>query len=196
MSLEVGQRYKIIRYGEPRDPGERIPLILGPGRAFGSGEHETTSSCLEELEKIPIIQGAKVLDVGCGSGILSIAAARLGARSVIAFDPDPYAINASVNNIRLNRLEKVIIPLEGELEKVEDHDFDVIMANLYGDLLLLLMKEIAARLKPGGYLLLSGILFEYAWDLKTGFAKIGFELLKARYLEDYVTLRFGKSLHS
>jgi ribosomal protein L11 methyltransferase len=195
MSFKIGRRFEIFRSTEALEPGERIPLILGSGRAFGSGEHETTSSCLEELEIIPILPGAKVLDVGCGTGILSIAAARMGAGAVIAFDPDPEAIKAAVNNIGLNRLEKTIIALEGELEIAADHDFDVIMANLYGDILLKLVGEMAARLKPGGYLLLSGILFEYAWDLKTRFTQRGFDLLKARYLEEYVTLRFRKGLH-
>jgi ribosomal protein L11 methyltransferase len=193
MSFKIGRRFDIFRSTEVIEPGDRIPLVLGSGRAFGSGEHETTSSCLEEMEKIPLIPGAKVLDIGCGTGILSLAAAGMGAHEVIAFDPDPEAIKAIMNNLRLNRMRKKIIALEGELKIIKDRDFDVIIANLYGDLLVKMTGEIAARLKPGGYLLLSGILYEYAWDLKTGFGKIGFELLKARYLEEYVTLRFRKS---
>jgi ribosomal protein L11 methyltransferase len=192
MSFKIGKQFEVFRSNETIEDGERIPIILGSGRAFGSGEHETTISCLEELENIPIIPDAKVLDVGCGTGILSIAAAGMGARSVIAVDPDANAIKATVKNIKLNKVEKKIVPLEGELEIVDDDDFDVIMSNLYGDILLKLVEGLSQRLRPGGFLLLSGILYEYTYDLKTAFIKRGFDLLKERYLEEYTTLLFRK----
>jgi ribosomal protein L11 methyltransferase len=192
MSFKIGKHFEVFRSTETVGVSERIPIILGVGRAFGSGDHETTSSCLEELENIPSLRGAKVLDVGCGTGILSIAAAKMGARQVTALDPDHKAITVTMESIRLNHLENKIIPRQGELELVEDHDFDVIISNLYGDLLLRLVKDLSIRLRTGGYLLLSGILYEYAYDLKTAFIQRGFDLLKARYLEEYTTLLFSK----
>jgi len=193
MSFKIGKHFEVFRCTEAAPPAnERVPIILGVGRAFGSGDHETTSSCLEELENIPIIRDAKVLDVGCGTGILSIAAAKLGARQVTALDPDINAITVTMASIQLNGLENKVIPLQGELGLVEDHDFDVIISNLYGDLLLALVKDISIRLNTGGYLLLSGILYEYAYDLKAAFIKRGFDLLKARYLEEYTTMVFNK----
>jgi ribosomal protein L11 methyltransferase len=192
MSFKIGKYFEVFRSTEAPAASDRIPIILGVGRAFGSGDHETTSSCLEELENIPVIRDAKVLDVGCGTGILSIAAAKLGARQVSALDPDHNAIKVTLESIRLNGLENKVIPLHGELGLVEDHDFDVIISNLYGDLLLELVKGLSIRLKTGGYLLLSGILYEYAYDLKTAFIKRGFDLLKARYLEEYTTMLFKK----
>jgi ribosomal protein L11 methyltransferase len=192
VSIKIGTRFEIFRSFEAINTGERLTIILGSGRAFGSGEHETTSSCLEEMENIPIILNSKVLDVGCGTGILSIAAARLGARNITAVDPDPRAIKATVKNIKLNNVESTIIPLEGELEIVEDHDFDVIISNLYGDILLNLARDLSKRLKPSGYLLLSGILYEYTYDLKRVLIQSGYDLLKARYLEEYTTLLFRK----
>ncbi|MGD2086433.1 MAG: 50S ribosomal protein L11 methyltransferase [Candidatus Aminicenantes bacterium] len=192
MSFKIGKHIEVFRSTETVEASERIPIILEVGRAFGSGDHETTSSCLEELESIPSIRGAKVLDVGCGTGILSIAAAKMGARQVTALDPDHKAINVTRESIRLNHLENKVIPRQGELEIVEDHDFDVIVSNLYGDLLLLLVKDFAIRLKTGGYLLLSGILYEYTYDLKRALSQTGFDLLKARYLEEYTTLLFRK----
>ena len=188
MSIKIGKHFEIFRSSETINPGERLPIILGTGRAFGSGDHETTSSCLEELENIPIIRDAKVLDVGCGTGVLSIAAARLGARYVAALDPEPNAIKVTVKSIELNHMEEKIFPLQGELHMVQDDDFDIIMANLYGDLLVQLVKDIPARLKPGGYVLLSGILYEYTYDIKTALIQRGFDLLKVRYLEEYTTL--------
>jgi len=192
MSIKIGKHFEVFRSSETIDAGVRIPIILESGRAFGSGEHETTSSCLEELENIPIIRGSKLLDVGCGTGILSIAAAKMGARMVTAIDPDEKAIKVTLESIKLNNLEKKIIPLQGELELVADDDFDVILANLYGDILLNLASGLTARLRPGGYLLLSGILYEYAYDLKKVLIERGFKLLKARYLEEYTTLLFKK----
>ncbi len=188
MSIKIGKHFEVFCSTETIDAGERIPIILGSGRAFGSGEHETTSSCLEELENIPIILNSKVLDVGCGTGILSIAAAMMGARYVTAIDPDPKAIKVTEKNIKLNNVEKKIVPFEGELEIVEDKNFDVIISNLYGDILLKIVNDISTRLKPGGYLLLSGILYEYTYDLKRVLIQSGYELLKERYLEEYTTL--------
>lgn len=192
MSFKIGKHFEIFRSTEAIEANERIPIILGTGRAFGSGDHETTSSCLEELENIPIIREAKVLDVGCGTGILSIAAAKMGARHVIALDPDHKAIKVTMASIQLNHLENKVIPLQGELKIVEDHDFDVIISNLYGDLLLELVKDLSTRLQTSGYLLLSGILYEYTYDLKRALSQTGLDLLKARYLEEYTTLLFKK----
>ncbi len=188
MSIKIGKHFEIFRSSETINSGERLPIILGTGRAFGSGDHETTASCLEELENIPIIRDAKVLDLGCGTGVLSIAAARMGARYVAALDPEPNAIKVTVKSIELNHMGKKIFPLQGELHMVQDDDFDIIMANLYGDLLVQLVKDIPTRLKPGGYVLLSGILYEYTYDIKTALIQRGFDLLKARYLEEYTTL--------
>jgi len=188
MSFKIGTSFEIARSNETVEPGERIPIILGVGRAFGSGDHETTSSCLEELENIPVVKNANVLDVGCGTGILSIAAIKLGARRVTAFDPEANAIEVTKQSIRLNNMEGKIIPLEGTLDMVNEKNFDVIMANLYGDIILELADGIWKRLKPGGYLLLSGILYEYNYDVKTAFVKRGCRVLKERYLGEYTTL--------
>jgi ribosomal protein L11 methyltransferase len=201
MSIKIGKRFIVLRSSESVDSSERIPIILAPGKAFGSGEHETTRNCLEELENIPIFPHSKVLDLGCGTGILSIAAAKIGARSVIALDPDPDAIKATANNIRLNRLEKIILPFKGELREIretsydlKDTHLDLIMANLYGDILLALVADLTSLLKPGGYMLLSGIEFEYAYESKAGLINAGCKLLKTRFLDEYCTMVFQKNL--
>lgn len=201
MSIKIGERFIVLRSFELIDSSERIPIILGPGRAFGSGEHETTRNCLEELENIPIFPHSKILDLGCGTGILSIAAAKIGARSVIALDPDPDAIKATANNISLNRLEKIILPFQGELREIretsydlKDTHLDLIMANLYGDILLALVADLTSLLKPGGHMLLSGIEFEYAYELKTELINAGCKLLKTRFLDEYCTMVFQKNL--
>ena len=188
MNLKIGKTFIVFRSSEDTDPGGRIPIFLGQGRAFGSGEHETTFTCLEELENISVKSDTTAIDVGCGTGILSIAAAKMGARHIVALDTSSHAIKATMNNIRLNHMGRRIVPMEGELKIVEGVCFDLIMANLFGDILITLMKDLHSLLNPGGYLLLSGILFEDAYELKTGFVNMGYQLLKARYLEEYVTM--------
>lgn len=192
MSIEIGKRFVVLRSPEGSHSGQRIPIILGRGLAFGSGEHETTRSCLEEMENILVFPDSKVLDIGCGTGILSIAAAKMGAISVTALDPNPDAIKTTISNIQLNRVEKVVRPLQGELEALDEEDFDLIMANLYGDILLTLAGKLTSFLKPEGYLLLSGIQYEYSYEVKTAVMKSGCQLLKSKYLEEYTTLIFRK----
>ena len=184
MSIEIGKHFVVLRSPEESHSEQRIPIILGRGLAFGSGEHETTRSCLEELEKIPIFPDSKVLDLGCGTGILSIAAAKMGALSVTALDPNPDAIKTTISNIQLNRVEKVVRPLQGELEDLDEENFSLIMANLYGDILLTLSDTFISFLKPEGYLLLSGIQYEYSYEVKTAVMKFGCQLLKSKYLEE------------
>jgi len=192
MSFNIGKKLAVISSNEPFDSDERIPLVLGPGRAFGSGEHETTRSCLEELENMPWILIKTVLDLGCGTGILAITAVKLGAHSVTAIDPNPFAVETTIANVKLNAAEDQIKILQGELHDLKDERFDLIMANLYGDVLQDLVSEIPVFLNPGGYLLLSGMHYEYHYELKTGFVEMGLTLLKNRMLEEYTTLIFKK----
>jgi ribosomal protein L11 methyltransferase len=192
MSIEIGKRFVVLRSPEESHSGQRIPIILGRGLAFGSGEHETTRSCLEEMENIPVFPGSKVLDLGCGTGILSIAAAKMGALSVTALDPDPDAIKTTISNIQLNGVDKIVHPKQRELDALDDKDFDLIMANLYGDILLTLAGKLTSFLKPEGYLLLSGIQYEYSYEIKTAVMKSGCQLVKSKYLEEYTTLIFRK----
>ncbi len=192
MSIEIGKRFVVLRSPEEIHSGQRIPIILGHGLAFGSGEHETTRSCLEEMENIPVFPGSKILDLGCGTGILSIAAAKIGALSVTALDPKPEAIKTTISNIRLNRVDKIVRTLQGELGALDEKDFDMIMANLYGDILLTLSDSFISLLKPEGYLLLSGIQYEYSYEVKTAVLKSGCQLVKSKYLEEYTTLIFRK----
>jgi ribosomal protein L11 methyltransferase len=192
MNLSIGNRFVVLRGFEGAVPTGRLPLILAHGRAFGSGEHETTRSCLEELEEMPISATTRVLDLGCGTGILAVAAARMGARSVIALDPDPDAIAAALATIRLNGMAGIITPLQGEIEAIHGTHFDLIMANLYGDIILRIADMIDSLLARGGSLLLSGINYGDAYDVRMRFTRAGCTLLRERYLEDYSTLVFRK----
>ena len=158
--LRVGQRMVIKpTWRRHRARADDVVLALDPGMAFGTGLHPTTRLCLAALERVADrgdLARARVLDVGCGSGILSIAAARLGAASVLGLDIDPIAIEATLANGRRNRLVRRIQAREGSLPSGEP-PFDIVLANLIASVLVALAESLRDELRPGGWLLASGI---------------------------------------
>ncbi|GAM07958.1 ribosomal protein L11 methyltransferase [Geobacter sp. OR-1] len=183
--------FTIIPEGEPAT-GCGIPIILGKKGAFGSGEHETTAACLEFLAGMGNLAGSKALDLGSGTGILAIAAVRLGAASVLAIDIDWKAAVSGVENIRLNDAEPRIATLCGELSCISGTTFDLILANIYAEIHLLLAPEMAAMTRPGGMLLLSGIPIQDKFDVQQRFLNQGCELVDSRIGEDFVTYLMRK----
>ncbi|HEX8960589.1 MAG TPA: 50S ribosomal protein L11 methyltransferase [Geobacteraceae bacterium] len=179
--------FTILPEGEPLPGGCSIPLVMGKKGAFGSGEHETTASCLEELERIPGLNGMRCLDLGSGTGILGIAAARLGAHPVIAVDIDPAAGVSCAANIRLNGMEGHVFPACGELACIGGDAFDLLLANIYADIHLALADEMVAKVRPGGYLLLSGIPIQDNYEVRNRFQRKGCEPVEARFMEEFVT---------
>ena len=144
-----------------RTQNAELKVILNPGMAFGTGEHETTAGCIELLQSISL-HGKSVIDLGCGSGILGITAAVLGAGKVTMIDIDPLAVKASGLNVKLNIKEnpavKNIEIIEGNLFEKAELKADVIVANLASSLLISAAREIVAHLEPNGTLILSGII--------------------------------------
>lgn len=176
--LRVGRRL-VIRpsWRRHRRAGDEIVLDLDPGMAFGTGLHPTTRLCLTALEGLADaghvgLDGARVLDVGCGSGILSIAAARLGAREVLALDVDPIAVEATIANTRRNRLARRIHARRGSLPSGAP-PFDVVLANLIASLLIELAHPIAEELVTRGRLLASGIFVDREAAVVEAFTSAG-----------------------
>lgn len=152
----IGKTLLVAKKGAPlRVPGKTV-ILLDPRSAFGTGGHGTTEGCLTALEK-RIKGGEAVLDVGTGTGILAIAARKLGAARVTAIDIDPAACEETLKNIVLNEIDYGIRVLEGGIESVKDR-YDVVVANLRTPLLVDLMDRMTDRLVEGGVAIFSGIM--------------------------------------
>lgn len=136
-----------------------IVLEIDPGRAFGTGTHETTSGCMQLIEKY-MKKSDKVLDVGCGSGILSIGAALLGSGEVYAIDIDPVAVDVTRENAELNGVSETVKAMQGDLTKGVDFCADIVAANLMADLVQMLTKDVSRHLSENGIFISSGILLE------------------------------------
>jgi ribosomal protein L11 methyltransferase len=199
VTFAVGNRFLIRREDDPQDSPNaagRIPIILAHGAAFGSGEHETTASCLEEMERLPGLAGADVLDLGCGTGILAIAAVKLGARRVVAVDPSPEAVEVTRSSVRLNGVEGRVTAVHGDVRAVEGETFDLVLANIYADILLAVVRELPPLIRPGGTLIMSGVNYDDAFDVKLAYTKAGLRLVKSRALENYGTFVFEPAARS
>jgi ribosomal protein L11 methyltransferase len=185
--LLIGSRLRVVAPGTARASDGRIDVVMAPG-AFGSGEHETTASCLELLAELDGLCGASVLDLGSGTGILAIAALLLGAERALCVDLDPQAVECARRNCGHNGVGERARHLAGELRDVAETGFDLVVANLHGDVLLALAPELVGRARPGGRLLLSGIAWEQRFDVRQRLLRLGCVLGPERMLEEYTTL--------
>lgn len=157
--IQVTNKMTIRPSWEPytKKQDDEIVITLDPGMAFGTGTHETTNLCLRVLEKY-VKPGAVVIDVGTGTGILSIASALLGAGKVYGYDLDPVAIKSAKTNVELNGVEAVVSISENDLLDGVDIQADIIVANLLAPLIAELMKDVPKVLKTGGMFIASGII--------------------------------------
>ena len=159
-AMRFGQRLWICPSWEDvsKLPNNAVVINMDPGLAFGTGTHQTTDLCLQYIDENPLV-GQSVIDYGSGTGVLAIAAVKLGAKSAIAVDNDPQAVLATIDNIKTNQADGQIIVLhsdeEGDLGKV-----DLLIANILANPLIGLCEHFSSLVKPGGKITLSGILHE------------------------------------
>ena len=164
--------------------GDAVELVLDPGMAFGTGLHPTTQQCLEALSTLPL-EGKSVLDVGTGSGILAIAAAKRGASPVVAVDTDVLAVDAARENAMRNG---VAIPVgQGSAEDVPGR-FDVVIANIVSPVLQAIAPHLAARLSGGGTLLVAGISDSAEAATRDAFARARLSVVDRTERDDWVAL--------
>jgi len=189
--MRVGQRL-VIRptWRRHRPAPDDVVLALDPGMAFGTGLHPTTRLCLAGVEALAdrgVLTGTRVLDVGCGSGILAIAALKLGAATALGLDTDPIAIEATTANARRNALVRRVRVREGSLPSGEG-PFDVVLANLIAGLLIPLADGLVWELRPGGHLLASGIFVDREGDVRDAFETAGLAVSGRTAEGDWVAL--------
>lgn len=188
----VGDKFYIVPAGVVIPSNDKIVIELIRGKAFGTGEHETTFSCLNILQQIPDLSGMKILDFGSGTGILGIAALKLGADLAWALDLCGDAFNVCQANAIINGVEGRLRRIWGDLGILNGRKFDLILANVYSDILLTEAEALVNKMSPNSQLVLSGIAFEYLYDVKTFYQRLGLTLINTFILSDYITLRFAK----
>ncbi|MCI7734562.1 MAG: 50S ribosomal protein L11 methyltransferase [Dysosmobacter sp.] len=196
--MEIGERLLVIPQWEQEDPkvckaleGGRVPLILEPGLTFGTGSHATTRLCLTSLEQA-VQGGEKVLDLGCGSGILSIAALKLGAASALAVDIDDKCLDVAYENAAMNGIGrdtytvKVGDILSDEALRAEiGGGYDVVLANIVADVIIGLGPMVRSLLRENGVFLCSGIIDTRAEEVADKLRQAGLEILDTRSSEGW-----------
>ncbi len=175
-------------------PEDTLVVELDPGTAFGTGTHHTTRLCITQLKKY-MQPGQEVLDVGCGSGILSIIALLLGAKEASATDVDIHAVEAAVENARVNGIENdVYTVLTGDVisdadfrHKVGEHKFDMVLANIFAEIIIPLSGVVKEMMKPGALFITSGIIDEREEDVRKALTENGFEIMEVTHSGGWVS---------
>ena len=190
--MDIGQKLKIVPEWLRDDVSidKRVHLNIDPGLAFGTGNHATTRLCLELIEK-SVTPGCAVLDVGCGSGILGIAALLLGAGNVLGIDIDPMAVRSSSENAELNGYASpVYTSMQSTLSQQPTREFDLVLANIVADVLIPLAPDIKSRLREGGRLILSGIIEQSESEVVAAYETEGLRVVGRRTDKGWVALDF------
>ena len=174
---KVGEKIVVKPIWEEYDAqGEELVVELDPGMAFGTGTHETTRMCIQSLEKY-VKEDSTVFDVGCGSGILAIAAAKLGSKMAVGVDLDPVAVESAKENVGYNNLENIQI-LYGNLVEVIDGKADIVVANIIAEVICILTEDVKRVLKDNGYFITSGIIHDRVDIVTKKLEETGFEVIE------------------
>lgn len=177
---------------EQAEADGRVVIEMEPGMAFGTGTHETTFMCLEMLDG-NMKPDMLVWDIGCGTGILGVAAALLGARQVAAVDRDPVAVLAANNNAKLNRVQHIVDVHEGDLMKGLKGTPDLIVANIIAEVIIAMAGDAYQKLIPGGMFICSGIILSREEAVREALTKAGFAIVDARRMGEWAAFAAGKA---
>lgn len=195
-TMEIGDNLIVKPYWEDIEKTDRKVFEINPGLTFGTGSHHTTRLCLEDIEKT-VKDGDLVLDLGCGSGILSIVSLMFGADSAIAVDIDANSLetaydNLSRNNIEKDRYEVIIgnILTDDELKaRILEKKYDVILANIVADVIISVLPFVKLALNPDGTFITSGIIEDRIEDVKSALLENGFDILSENRSADWAEFK-------
>ncbi|MDR7870186.1 MAG: 50S ribosomal protein L11 methyltransferase [Tissierellaceae bacterium] len=186
--LRIGQRIVIKPTWEDYIEQENdIVIELDPGMAFGTGTHETTSLCIEALESI-VKPGDHIYDIGCGSGILGVVAAKLGAQKVIGIDIDPVCVDVSNENIDLNNVGDKVEVYQGDLFDVVSGKVDLIVSNIIAEVIAGMVKDLDKYLNDDGTFIASGIILSKVELVENALRENGYNILETKRLREWACI--------
>ncbi len=185
--VEVGSRLVVRPSWTQYPAGGRIEIVIDPQMAFGTGGHETTRLCLEFLDETPP-EGRSVLDCGCGSGVLAIAAAKLGAVRAVGFDSDPFSTGNARDNAVLNGVSDRVTILDDDLGAVSPGRFDLVLANIISGVLIPSLPRFRDFLLPGGTAVFSGLLDDEEELFRAACAGAGFAVRDVRRMNEWIAV--------
>ena len=185
--VKISKRFTVVPTWEEYTPVNSDELIieLDPGMAFGTGTHPTTVMSIQALERT-VKKGDSVIDVGTGSGVLSIAAAMLGAEKVKALDLDEVAVQSAKLNLELNKVHTIVNVSQNNLLEGISDEVDVVVANILAEVILRFTDDVAKTVKPGGYFIAAGIIQQKKDQVKESIETAGFEIEETLRMEDWV----------
>lgn len=182
--IKIGKKLIIIPSWEANIESSRTKILLDPGMAFGSGQHETTRLCLELLDS-KVKDGDRVLDVGTGTGILAIASLLLGAKEALGIDIDPLSIKVAKENSLLNEV-RADFKLR-TINQLDEASFDIVVANIVADVIIDILDDIKGKLKKGGLFIASGIIELREEDMRKTLASKGFRIQECKTENSWVS---------
>ncbi|SFS21947.1 50S ribosomal protein L11 methyltransferase [Yoonia litorea] len=196
--VEAGRFFVYGSHDADKVPEDRVSLLIDAAMAFGTGHHGTTKGCLEAYDRLLSagFSGGRILDVGCGTAVLAMAAAKTVDDTIIASDIDPVAVEVAEANVKANglagRVDCIVAPGLDAPELAENGPYDLIFANILKGPLIGLAPDIAAHAATGGHVILSGLLNEQAEEVMSVYQRNGFNLHERTSIVDWTTLVFGK----
>ncbi len=185
--IEIGNSIVITPPWNKDEFTDKQVIIIEPKMAFGTGKHETTRSCLAVLEKLEL-SGKTIFDLGCGSGILGIYAAQMGAIKVVGYDTDELAVDNSIENFEINNVADICEAHLGNIDDVPDETtYEIVIVNIIKKVIVPIMAKLKARVSPGGIIILSGLLKQDGPDIKKAAAECGMTDFSIHYDNDWIT---------
>ncbi|KOR79725.1 ribosomal protein L11 methyltransferase [Bacillus sp. FJAT-21352] len=187
--VKISERFTIVPTWEDYTPVSSDELIieLDPGMAFGTGTHPTTVMCIQALERT-VTPGDLVVDVGTGSGVLSIAAALLDAKRIQSLDLDEVAVQSAKQNVEINNVQDKVSVSQGNLLDGVNEQADIVVANILAEVIMRFTDDVAKVVKPGGYFIASGIIQTKKQDVKDAIIASGFTVEETILMEDWVAI--------